>query len=79
MDDCYFKGHKFELSPFYALVAVSFEEPQYYPPQGMIRLECCENCGAIRIPKKYIRVGGENLTKCKISEPQKESEKNGTN
>jgi hypothetical protein len=33
----------------WALRAISFEEPVYYPPSGYVRLEACDRCGLIRL------------------------------
>ena len=37
-------------SGFYLNVSVTDEEPNYYPPQGLIQVEVCHSCGAIRLP-----------------------------
>ena len=45
--------HDFKVSPFFVLMAVTSEEPTYYPPGGMARLEMCSKCGAVRLPTVY--------------------------
>ena len=42
--------HDFKVSPFFVLMAVTFEEPTFYPPGGTLRLEMCSKCGAVRVP-----------------------------
>ena len=43
--------HEWEKkSGFYISVCVTFEEPEYYPPMGIIQLEVCSKCGALRLP-----------------------------
>ncbi len=37
-------------SGFYVSVCVTYEEPDYYPPQGLIQLEVCPRCGLVRVP-----------------------------
>ena len=38
-------------SGFYVRMCVSYEEPTYYPPEGLVQLEVCPLCGSIRLPK----------------------------
>ena len=45
--------HDFKVSPFFVLMALTSEEPTYYPPCGMARLEMCSKCGVIRLPTVY--------------------------
>lgn len=37
-------------SGFYTRVAVTYEEPDFYPPMGLLQLEVCPKCGAVRLP-----------------------------
>lgn len=41
----------FALSAFYLTAAIGFEEPEYYPPSALIRMEAC-SCGALRLPEE---------------------------
>lgn len=48
MEGC---NHKWEKeSGFYINMCVSFEEPTFYPPCGLIQLTVCPKCGALRLP-----------------------------
>ena len=40
---------KWHQSPFYVTVASTYEEPDYYPPSSMVRIETCD-CGLMRLP-----------------------------
>ena len=43
--------HEWEQqSGFYVAVCISDEEPNYYPPAGLVQLEVCPRCGAMRLP-----------------------------
>ena len=53
--------HNWVSGPFYVMVAVTYEEPDYYPPQGMIPVEHCTLCGLIRLPEAYRQKVGRNL------------------
>jgi len=35
--------------PYYVMVAVTYEEPDFYPPGGRGALEHCPVCGAVRL------------------------------
>lgn len=41
---------KWEESRFWIKAEVTSEEPDYYPPQGLVRLEICTGCRMVRIP-----------------------------
>jgi len=45
-------------SGFYVHVCVTSEEPNYYPPCGLIELEVCPKCGTIRLPSGAESWGG---------------------
>lgn len=47
-------------SPFYVTVAVTYEEPRYYSPGGLTRLETCD-CGLMRLPDGLGKKRGRNL------------------
>ena len=53
--------HQWVAGPFYVPVAMSGEEPQYYPPQGLLPIEHCLTCGLLRLPKEYWTKTGINL------------------
>ena len=53
--------HDWKSGPFYVMVAVAYEEPDYYPPQGMIPVEHCTLCGLIRLSEAYRQEVGRNL------------------
>lgn len=44
-------SHDWVEGPFYVKVAVSYEEPKYYPPQGLVNVEHCTKCGLLRLPE----------------------------
>jgi len=48
-------NHNWVLGKYYIRYCVTYEEPQYYPPQGLMQIEYCTKCGIIRIPKEVIQ------------------------
>ena len=53
--------HAWTRGPFYVIAAVSWEEPTYYPPQGLIGIEHCTSCGLLRLPESLWKSTGANL------------------
>ena len=53
--------HDWSKGPFYVSVAQGVEEPEYYPPSGLLRTEHCKLCGALRLPKAYWDANGDSL------------------
>ena len=47
-------------SPFYVTVAATYEEPDYYLPSSMVRIETCD-CGLMRLPGDLGKRRGKNL------------------
>ncbi len=45
------------------------EEPKYYPPQSMRRVEFCKKCGMVIIPIEYRDYHGENFASGKEVKP----------
>lgn len=41
--------HDFKEGPFFVMASVTYEEPRFYPPQGMVPLLSC-TCGEVRLP-----------------------------
>ena len=42
--------HNWIKGRFYIMCATTLEEPEYYAPQGIVRIEYCEICGLLRLP-----------------------------
>jgi len=55
---CY---HEWVKGPFWIKASITWEEPEYYPPQGLINLEHCVQCGLLRIPKDLRAKRGTHL------------------
>lgn len=53
--------HEWVLGPFYVKVAVTWEEPTYYPPQGLVNVEHCAKCGLLRLPESAKRARGSQM------------------
>lgn len=53
--------HEWVKGPFWIKAAITWEEPEYYAPQGIINIEHCVQCGLIRIPKDLKSKRGKNL------------------
>jgi hypothetical protein len=53
--------HDFKEGPFWIKVASSYEEPVYYPPQGIVKVEHCVKCGILRLPEQFRKYIGPNL------------------
>ena len=49
IDNC---EHEWVVGPFFISAADSYEEPTYYPPSALVRLDHCIKCGLIRLPKE---------------------------
>ncbi len=58
--------HLWVKGPFYLMVANSMEEPDYYPPSGMVKLEFCKICGIVRVPLDHPEACADksNLRQC---------------
>lgn len=54
--------HEWVKGPFYIKVAVTYEEPRYYSPGGLVNIEHCKKCGVLRLPKDLWDKTGENLS-----------------
>lgn len=54
-------GAEWVLGPFYITVAVSQEEPTYYPPGGLVNVEHCRHCGMLRLPRELWNKTGRSL------------------
>ena len=63
--------HEWVQGPFYLKVAKTYEEPNFYPPNAMIRIEHCKKCGLIRLPPDLKEYDGENLSQGKNSKKSK--------
>lgn len=42
-------GHRWVAGPYYIKAAVTYEEPTYYPPSGLVKVEHCTHCGLLRL------------------------------
>mgnify|MGYP001616546253 FL=1 len=47
--------------PFYVTAAMTYEEPQYYSPGGLVKVEHCRHCGMLRLPRKLWGESGSYL------------------
>ena len=54
-------GGQLVQGPFYIAAARTFEEPRYYPPQMLVRIEHCLKCGTLRLPEEFRPFHGENM------------------
>lgn len=59
---CSPERHTWVSGPFYVKVAASAEEPNYYPPAGLVRIEHCTKCGLMRLPDDLRSHRSENLS-----------------
>jgi hypothetical protein len=53
--------HEWAQGPFYIKVASSYEEPEYYPPNALVKVEHCKKCGVLRLPEVLRGYVGKNL------------------
>jgi hypothetical protein len=53
--------HTWSTGPFYIKAAHAYEEPQFYPPQGLVRVEHCVECGILRLPMDLWKHTGPNI------------------
>ena len=53
--------HDWQQGPFYLKVAATYEEPDYYPPSGMVKVEHCTLCGLLRLPESLRQYIGKNM------------------
>jgi len=63
--------HEFVKGPFYVTAALSFEEPEFYPPEGLTPIEFCKTCGVLRLPPKLALscAGQSNVQSCEEVKP----------
>jgi hypothetical protein len=53
--------HNWTKGPFYITAAQTYEEPGYYPPSVLLRVEHCSLCGILRLPKDTWELNGDNM------------------
>lgn len=53
--------HNWINGPFFISAARTLEEPRQRPPSGLVSVEHCTRCGAIRLPAAYRTFTGENM------------------
>ncbi len=63
MNEC---EHEWTEGPFFIKAAVTYEEPRYYPPHGLYRIEHCKLCGFLRLPE-----GAREYDKANVHESQR--------
>jgi len=63
--------HDWHDGPFYIMVARSHEEPDFYPPSSMFKVEHCTNCGLLRLPQELRKYIGKNLSGLTLDAPDK--------
>ena len=63
--------HDFREGPFYIMVARSYEEPDFYPPSSMFKVEHCVKCGLLRLPEPLRKYIGKNLSGLTLDAPDK--------
>ena len=55
--------HDWHTGPFYVMAAGNYEEPTYYPPSSLVRVEHCTKCGLLRLPAEMRSQTGRNLNR----------------
>lgn len=53
--------HRFVEGPFWITASVTYEEPTYYPPSGLVKVEHCTGCGMLRLPEAERKKEGKHL------------------